>query len=53
MTVICWGDFWIARICNRMGISHDCYSPEIVIVMSDVAVLAHDHIALNTWLYQQ
>ncbi|EDS0103850.1 hypothetical protein CQL39_004524 [Salmonella enterica subsp. enterica serovar Typhi] len=48
MTVICWGYFWIARICNRMDGSHDGYSPGIVIVMSDMVVFPHGHIALNT-----
>lgn len=48
VTVICWGDFWIARICNRMDGSHDGYSLKIVIVMSDMAVFPHGHIALNT-----
>ncbi|EDN6659123.1 hypothetical protein XY84_003286 [Salmonella enterica subsp. enterica] len=48
MTVICREDFWIALICNRMNGSHDGYSFEIVIVMSDMAVFPHGHIALNT-----
>ncbi|EMV50503.1 hypothetical protein EC2871950_5056 [Escherichia coli 2871950] len=40
-------------MCNRMRVSHNCYSPEIVIVMSGAGVLAHIRTALNTWTYHQ
>ena len=53
-TVICRRDFWIEAVCNRMAISHNCYSLVIVIVMSGLAVLLHDQLALNnTCKYNQ
>lgn len=53
LTVICRGDFWFKRLCNRMRVSHDCYSLEIVIVMSGAGVLQHIRIALKTCTYHQ
>ncbi|EHH8722578.1 hypothetical protein J3Z57_001712 [Escherichia coli] len=53
MTVICRRDFCFERLCNRIRVSHNCYSPIIVIVMSGAGVLAHIRTALNTWIYHQ
>ncbi|EGI23331.1 hypothetical protein EANG_04076 [Escherichia coli FVEC1465] len=36
-----------------MRVSHNCYSPGIVIVISDAGVLAHIRTALNTCIYHQ
>ncbi|EGI38249.1 hypothetical protein ECLG_03425 [Escherichia coli TA271] len=36
-----------------MRVSHNCYSPIIVIVISGAGVLAHIRTALNTWIYHQ
>ncbi|OSK57565.1 hypothetical protein EAEG_02978 [Escherichia coli B921] len=36
-----------------MRVSHNCYSPGIVIVMSGAGVRQHTRTALNTWVYHQ
>lgn len=47
LTVIFRGDFLIGEFCNRMWGSHGLYSLLIGIVMSELAVLPHDQLALN------